>query len=102
MKFCNKIIRDKIPKILEDSGKDYYIHIVDDKEALKYLDLKLDEEVEEFHKDKNLEELADIMEVLFSLGKKLGYTEEDLLNKRIEKKEAKGGFDKNIILDTVY
>ena len=38
------------------------------------------------------------MEVLFGLGHKLGYTEQDLLNKRQEEKEACEGFEKNIIL----
>lgn len=63
-----------------------------------YIVKKLDEEVTEFKTDKNLEELADVMEVLFGLAHKLGYTEQDLLNKRQEKKEARGGFEKNIIL----
>ncbi len=42
------------------------------------------------------------MEVIFALAKNLGFSEEDLLNKRIEKKEARGGFDKNIVLEKVY
>lgn len=56
----------------------------------------------EFHQDKNLEELADIMEVIFALAKNLGFSEEDLLDKRLAKKEARGGFDKNIVLEKVY
>ena len=38
------------------------------------------------------------MEVLFGLAHKLGYSEQDLLTKRQEKKQARGGFEKNIIL----
>ncbi|WP_099189321.1 nucleoside triphosphate pyrophosphohydrolase [Tepidibacter mesophilus] len=102
MKLYNKIIRDKIPEIIDNAGKKFDTHIVTDEEAISYLDTKLDEEVKEFHEDNNLEELADIMEVLFSLAKKMGYSEQDLLDKRIQKKECNGGFDKNIILTKVY
>ncbi|WFD12185.1 nucleoside triphosphate pyrophosphohydrolase [Tepidibacter hydrothermalis] len=102
MKTYDKIVRDKIPQIIDNAGKKFDIHIVSDDEAISYLDTKLDEEVKEFHEDNNLEELADVMEILFSLAKKMGYSEDDLLNKRLEKKESNGGFDKNIILTKVY
>lgn len=42
------------------------------------------------------------MEVLFGLAHNLGYSEEDLLNKRKEKLEECGGFKKGIILKNVY
>lgn len=102
MKIYNKLVRDKIPEIIKNSGKQFDMHIADLSEALKLLEAKLDEEVLEFHQDKTLEELADIMEVIFFLAKNLGFSEEDLLNKRSEKKEARGGFDKNIVLEKVY
>lgn len=102
MKVYNKLVRDKIPEIIKNSGKQFDMHIADTTEALKLLEAKLDEEVLEFHQDKNLEELADILEVIFALAKNLGFSEEDLLNKRLTKKEERGGFDKNIILEKVY
>ncbi|MCY6483003.1 nucleoside triphosphate pyrophosphohydrolase [Clostridium aestuarii] len=98
----NKLVRDKIPEIIENAGKQFDIHIADTSEALSLLEAKLDEEVLEFHQDKNLEELSDILEVIFSLAKSLGFSEEDLLNKRLTKKEERGGFDKNIVLEKVY
>ena len=94
----DKLVRDLIPNIISESGKTAEIEIVDNDVAFDYLVKKLDEEVTEFKEDKNLEELADVMEVLFGLAHKLGYSEQDLLNKRQEKKEARGGFEKNIIL----
>ena len=97
-----KLVRDKIPQIIEASNKNCDLEVVSDEEAFRYLDAKLDEEVHEFHEAKNLEELADIMEILFSLANKLGYSEDDLLNKRIEKKNQRGGFEKNIVLKKVY
>lgn len=54
--------------------------------------------MQEFIQDKNLEELADIMEVLFALANHLGYSDKELLYKRNEKLSKRGGFTKGIIL----
>ena len=94
----DKLVRDLIPEIIQDSGKQAEIEIVDNEIAFEYLVKKLDEEVSEFKQDKNLEELADVMEVLFGLAHKMGYTEDDLLMKRQQKKAARGGFERNIVL----
>lgn len=101
MKKYNKLVRDDIPKIIEDAGKTCNIEIVTGKEKTEYLEKKLNEEVNEYLEDKNLEELADVMEVLFALADNLGYKEEDLLNKREEKMLKRGGFKKGIILKDV-
>lgn len=42
------------------------------------------------------------MEVLFGLANALGYSEEDLINKRNENKKERGGFEKGIVLENVY
>ena len=60
-----------------------------------------DYESNEYLEDKNLEELADVMEVLFGLAHNLGYSEEDLLNKRQEKLKERGGFKDGIVLKKV-
>ena len=65
------------------------------------LEKKLLEEVNEYLEDKNLEEIADVMEVLFGLANELGYSEEDLINKRNEKLEKRGGFKEGIVLKVV-
>ncbi|GAA0070874.1 nucleoside triphosphate pyrophosphohydrolase [Clostridium sardiniense] len=101
MKEYNKLVRDNIPKIVEESGKKCNIKIVIGKEKEEYLEKKLNEEVNEYLEDKNLEELADIMEVLFALADNLGYSDEELLNKREEKKSLRGSFKKGIILKKV-
>ena len=98
MKTYDKLVRDLIPEIIETSGKTATIEVVNNEVAFDYLLKKLDEEVSEFKTDQNLEELADVMEVLFGLAHKLGYSDQDLLTKRQEKKQARGGFEKNIIL----
>ena len=98
MKLYNKLVRDKIPEIIKESGKECEIEIVNGVQKQELLEKKLLEEVNEYMEDKNLEELADVMEVLFGLAKELGYSEADLLNKRKEKLQERGGFKGGIVL----
>ena len=102
MKTYNKLVRDKIPEIISATGKNFDIHYAKKEELLPLLETKLNEEVSEYLEAKNLEELADVMEVLFNLANTLGYSEIDLINKRNEKKEERGGFEKGIVLENVY
>lgn len=102
MKFYDKLIRDRIPEIIKSSGNKCEFEIVSDKVALEYLYKKLGEEVNELLSDKNLDEIADVMEVLFAIGKKYGYSESEVLNRRNEKKESRGGFENNLVLKKTF
>ena len=102
MKVYNKLVRDLIPEVIKADGKEYEIEIADKEQREELLEAKLMEEVNEYLEDKNLEELADVMEVLFGLAHNLGYSEEDLLNKRKEKFQERGGFKEGIVLKKVY
>lgn len=102
MKVYNKLVRDRIPEIIESSGNKCEIEVVSDEVALEYLYKKLNEEVSELLEDKNLDEIADVMEVLFAIGAKYGYAEEDVLGRRNEKKDARGGFENNFILKKTW
>lgn len=101
MKIYNKLVRDNIPEIINADGKEYEIEVVSKEKRYTFLERKLQEEVNEFLEVKNLEELADIMEVLFGLANALGYGEEDLLKERDKKKEEKGSFKDGIVLKFV-
>lgn len=101
MKRYNKLVRDKIPEIIEEQGKSCEIEIASKEDIGELLEKKLMEEVNEYLADKNLEELADVMEVLFGLANHLGYTEEELLEKRMRKLEERGGFREGIVLKGV-
>ena len=70
----NKLVRDRIPEIIEASGKTCKTEILSDDEYLKMIDAKLDEELVEYHKDQNIEELADLIEVIHAAAKARGYT----------------------------
>lgn len=98
IKVYHKLVRDRIPEIIETSGKHCKTAILSDEEYLKMLDAKLDEELAEYHKDKNIEELADLLEVIRAAAIARGYTLEELENVRAKKVEKRGGFEKKIML----
>ena len=102
MKTYNKLVRDLIPDIIRKNGEECDVDITPIEARTELLESKLMEEVNEYLQDKNLEELADIMEVLFGLAHNLGYSEEELINKRNEKLKIRGGFKEGIILKNVY
>ena len=97
----NKLVRDRIPEIIAKNGKTCTTEILSDEEYLKMVDAKLDEELAEYHKDQNIEELADLLEVLYAAAKARGYTPEDLESVRAEKAEKRGAFKKKILLKEV-
>ena len=98
IKTYNKLVRDRIPEIIEASGKSCKIEILSDKEYLKMIDAKLDEELAEYHKDQNIEELADLLEVIRAATTARGHTLDELEAVRAKKAEKRGGFEKKILL----
>ena len=97
-KTYHKLVRDRIPEIISASGKTCVTRTLSDEEYLQMLDAKLDEELAEYHKDQNIEELADLMEVLLAAAVARGYTLEQLEQVRTEKAEKRGGFQEKILL----
>ena len=98
VKVYNKLVRDLIPDIIEKSGKSCRTRILSDTEYLEMIDAKLDEELAEYHKDKNLEELADLLELIYTATLARGYTLDELHAIRAEKAQHRGGFKKKILL----
>ena len=96
MEKYRKLVRDKIPDILDIKGIPYEKEILNDSEYESEIIKKLFEEVEEFRTDLSVEELADVIEVLEYIKKLPQY--KDLESIRIQKKEERGGFDKKILL----
>ena len=93
-----KLVRDKIPQIIRNAGDLPITRVLDDEEYLVCLENKLDEEVSEFHKDNNTEELADILEVVYALAEANGYSREELNRLCSEKRAERGGFHDRIFL----
>ena len=94
----NKLIRDRIPEIIASKGGSAEIRILSAEEYPVYLEAKLDEEVGEFHRDHTAEELADILEVVYALAAEMGVSREELLDIYQKKHDARGGFEKHLLL----
>lgn len=94
----NKLVRDRIPEVIESSGKSCTTEILSAEDYLRMIDAKLDEELTEYHKDQNIEELADLLEVIRAAAIARGYTIEELERVRAEKATKRGGFEKKILL----
>ncbi len=97
----NKLVRDKIPDIIKEEGGNAAYHTLSEKKYITELDKKLNEEVKEYQADKSLEEMADVLEVLYAICKARGYTTQELEAKRKEKAEINGSFDERIFLEYV-
>ena len=91
-----KLVRDKIPEIIKAAGKTPIVEILSEEDYLKELDIKLNEEVEEYQIDKSLEEMADVLEVLLAICEARGYSIDDLMRARESKRKERGGFTDRI------
>ena len=101
VKTYNKLVRDRIPAIIEATGATCETEILSDADYLTLLDRKLEEELAEYRQDRNVEELADLMEVVYACAAARGYSREELETVRAEKAAKRGGFAEKILLKTV-
>jgi predicted house-cleaning noncanonical NTP pyrophosphatase (MazG superfamily) len=94
-----KLVRDKIPEIIKDKGEVPITHTASDDEYWLKLKEKLQEEADEFMRDNDEKELADILEVVYAICdyKKIDIKKLELLRKK--KAGERGGFKERIILD---
>ena len=100
MKTYNKLVRDKILKIIKKSGSPYKYHIAkDDTEYETKLFEKLQEEIAEFKEKPSTEEFADILEVLEAIGNFYNYNLDHIKELKNKKKLERGRFDNRIILE---
>ena len=99
MKVYNKLVRDKIPEIMIKNGAKPVIKVLNNEEYLKELNKKLLEEVHEYLEDNNIEELADIQEVLLAILNAKNIKREELEEIRNAKVLKRGAFTKKIFLE---
>ena len=97
----NKLVRDKIPQIIEQSGKSCVTRILSDEEYAAALNAKLQEELNEYLADGSMEELADLREGMMAAAKARGHDFSEVEAIRREKAEKRGRFNDRIYLESV-
>ena len=97
----NKLVRDRIPEIIEASGRTCITEVLPEDAYIQALDAKLSEELAEYQQSKSLEELADLLEVMGAVVKARGYTWDELTRVRKEKRAQRGAFEQRILLKEV-
>ena len=105
VKTYNKLVRDKIPDIIAKQGKSVTFHIVKGEDLKEALNSKLFEEVRELinaeTEEQIIEEMVDVMEVLYAIKDMYGISESDLDDRRFEKIDEKGGLREGYFLESV-
>jgi predicted house-cleaning noncanonical NTP pyrophosphatase (MazG superfamily) len=94
----NKLVRDYIPNVLSNKGIKFETKSLTIDQMAIALDEKLNEEVKEYQKDKNIDELADVIEVIKNICRLNNISFWDLMNKVDYKRACHGGFDRGIFL----
>ncbi|TWD96588.1 putative house-cleaning noncanonical NTP pyrophosphatase (MazG superfamily) [Neobacillus bataviensis] len=102
MTIYNKLVRDRVPEIIKSNGKHPSIRILEDVEYIRELKNKCYEELEEYMKADNvedqIEELSDLLEVIYALAQWNGSSVEMVEEIRRRKKEERGGFKEKFYL----
>lgn len=101
MKKYNKLVRDKIPEIIEKNDGKPKIKILRENEYKKELRKKLLEETKEYIEDDNIEEIADILEVINAILENEDVSFEEIEVIRKNKKNERGAFKEKIFLESV-
>lgn len=98
MKAYGKLVRDRIPELIERQGKAPILRVLEGDEYVACLRQKLREEADEYLASGQLEELADLLEVILALLQVEGLTFRELNRLRLRKRTERGGFDRRLFL----
>jgi predicted house-cleaning noncanonical NTP pyrophosphatase (MazG superfamily) len=98
----NKLVRDKIPEVIYNTGKTCRVRTLSDEDYLIELQKKCKEELEEYLSSSNneeaVEELADLLELIHTLASVHGLDPEKLEEIRLNKAYERGGFQEKLFL----
>lgn len=106
MKAYFKLVRDKIPELMEKEGLRPVYRVMSGDSLRIALEHKVIEEKCEGANACSVEEttseIADLIEVAYALARVEGVSEDALNEIRRIKREEKGGFEKGIFLERVF
>lgn len=94
----NKLVRDRIPQLIEESGRSYTSRALEKEEYFDALIDKIIEEIEEFRNSSNEEEIADVYEALDCLVQFKEYEPMHIDYLKLIRREARGSFKDGILL----
>ncbi|WP_411503403.1 phosphoribosyl-ATP pyrophosphohydrolase [Brevibacillus centrosporus] len=97
----NKLIRDRIPQIMKEKGKEFTIQTLTNEQFERELKNKLGEELQEFNQatpQEEIEELADMVEVIYAYLKHRGVSIDEFEKVRLNKQYKRGGFEDKLFL----
>jgi predicted house-cleaning noncanonical NTP pyrophosphatase (MazG superfamily) len=97
-KIYKKLVRDRIPEMIEENNQVGEFYIFPESDFEDELTLKMQEEIGEYLTSKNPEELADILEILMELAKIRDIPFSEIETIRQKKLNDRGGFSKRIFL----
>jgi len=97
----NKLIRDRIPEAVVATGKSCEVRVLDEQAFPEALRVKLQEELKEYLESSKVEELADLLEVVYALAQLEGVSRDGLEAIRMKKADERGGFEKRLFLVSV-
>lgn len=104
-KMHQKLVRDRIPEIIEKANKDYQICILDNDEYIQALKNKVREEADEVvasaSRQELVEELSDVLEVVEALMDVYQIDQEEIKKIKEQKVIKNGGFKDKIFLEYV-
>lgn len=102
MPIYNKLVRDGIPKIIECTNKKYTKKVLNPSEHEVEIKNKLLEELKEYQEatsnEEAIEELANLLELIYTVLPLHGSTMKELEDIRVKKYEQRGGL-KRVLLN---
>jgi len=101
MKTYNKLVRDRVPQIIEADSKKAKTRLLEDREYFQELVKKLKEEIAEFEAEPSVEELADLKELIIAIREAMGIQAGHLEDVRRQKATTNGRFKNKIFLISV-
>ena len=93
-----KLVRDRIPEIIEAQGETPLVEVLDDDAYIRCLDEKMQEELAEYLEDGSMAELADLLEVIHAAIVARGYSWDEVERMRVAKAQRNGAFEKKLFL----
>lgn len=94
-----KLVRDLIPSIIEESKQNIKVRVVAGDELDAFLRAKIVEEAKELEESGSIVEIADIIEAVEALLRLRGVSWDTIRGIQYSKRSERGGFNSGIVLE---